>query len=167
MLHGKIAKEIEQRSGNRLTEMAEVLAHHYRQTHQADKAFTYLSMAGSKGLNVYSLDEAATQFTAALALLDTNPRCASDDQVVDFLVAYTLLLNVTREVKSLVAVIQRYLPRIDRLENDPRVVLIRHQYVNGLIWSARYREAIKVQHETSIIADRQGDSRLKSVWSCC
>ena len=162
ILHGKIAREIEQRSGNRLIEMAEVLAHHYRQTHLADKAFTYLSMAGNKGLNVYSLDEAATQFTAALALLDTNPRCASDDQVADFLVSYSLLLNVTRDVISLVDVIQRYLPRIDRLENDPRVVLIRHQYVNGLLWSARYREAIKVQQETSIIADRLGDSRSRA-----
>ena len=44
--------------------MAEVLAHHYGQTDHAGKAFAYLSMAGSKSLNVYSLDEAATHFTA-------------------------------------------------------------------------------------------------------
>ncbi len=42
-LHAKIAEEIERRSGNRLTEVAEVLAHHYCQTDRADKAFTYLS----------------------------------------------------------------------------------------------------------------------------
>ena len=40
VLHLKIAEEIERRSGNRLTEVAEVLAHHYRQTNRADKAFT-------------------------------------------------------------------------------------------------------------------------------
>ena len=80
-LHLKIAEEIERRSGNRLTEVAEVLAHHFSQTDQASKAFTYLSMAGSKSLSVYSLDEAAIHFTAALALLDKNPDCASDDQV--------------------------------------------------------------------------------------
>jgi class 3 adenylate cyclase len=70
VLHLKIAKEIERRSGNRLIEVAEVLAHHYRQTDQADKAFAYLSMAGTKSLGVYSLDEAAVHFTSALALLD-------------------------------------------------------------------------------------------------
>ena len=59
-LHSKIAQEIERRSGNRLIEVAEVLAYHYGQTDRANKAFTYLSMAGSKSLNVYSLDEAAT-----------------------------------------------------------------------------------------------------------
>ena len=95
VLHLKIAEEIERRSGNRLTEVAEVLAHHYSQTDQVDKAFAYLSMSGSKSLSVYSLDEAATHFTAALALLDKNPDCASDDQVAEFLVSYTLLLNMS------------------------------------------------------------------------
>ena len=86
-LHLKIAEEIERRSGNRLTEVAEVLAHHYGQTDHADKAFAYLSMAGSKSLSVYSLDEAATHFAAALATLDKNSDCASDDQVAEFLVS--------------------------------------------------------------------------------
>ena len=70
-----------------LIEVAEVLAHHYSQTDRADKAFAYLSMAGSKSLSVYSLEEAATHFAAALALLDKNPDCASDDQFADFLVS--------------------------------------------------------------------------------
>ncbi len=51
-LHLKIAEEIERRSGNRLAEVAEVLANHYSQTDRADKAFAYLSMAGSKSLSV-------------------------------------------------------------------------------------------------------------------
>ena len=99
-LHSRIAEEIERRSGNRLAEVAEVLAHHYSQTHHADKAFAYLSMAGSKSLSVYSLDEAATHFTAALALLDKNPDCASDDQVAEFLVSYTLLLNMNHPIEG-------------------------------------------------------------------
>jgi predicted ATPase len=74
-LHLKIAEEIERRSGNRLVEVAEVLAHHYSQTNRTDKAFAYLSMAGSKSLSVYSLDEAETYFTAALALLDKHADC--------------------------------------------------------------------------------------------
>jgi hypothetical protein len=76
-LHLKIAEEIEPRSGNRLAEVAEALAHHFSQTDEASKAFTYLSMAGAKNLSVYSLDEATTHLTAARALLDKNPDCAS------------------------------------------------------------------------------------------
>jgi class 3 adenylate cyclase len=161
-LHTKIAEEIERRSGNRLAEMAEVLARHYSQTHHADKAFAFLSMAGSKSLGVYSLDEAVTHFTSALALLDKNPDCASDDQVAEFLVPYTLLLNMSLKVKATIDVLQRYLPRIDHLGLDPRAVLIRHQYVFALLWNTRYREAAAMQRETSPIAARLGDSRSKA-----
>jgi len=160
--HAKIAGEIERRSGNRLTEVAEILAHHYSHTDYADKAFTFLSMAGSKCLGVYSLDEAVAHFTAALALLDENPDCASDDQVAEFLVPYTLLLNMSLKLKTTIDVLHRYLTRIDRLGLDPRAVLIRHQYVFALLWSARYREAFAMQRETSPIADRLGDSRSKA-----
>jgi predicted ATPase len=87
-LHLKFAEEIERRSGNRLTEVAEVLAHHYCQTDRAEKAFSYLSMAGSKCLSVYSLEEATVHFRAALTLLEENANRISDDQAADFFVGY-------------------------------------------------------------------------------
>ncbi len=161
-LHLKIAGEIERRSGNRLAEVAEVLAHHYGQTDHASKAFVYLSMAGNKSVSVYSLDEAATHFTAALALLDKNPDCASDDQIADFLVPYTLLLNMSLQVRVMIDVLERYLARIDRLGDDPRAILIRHQYICALTWNTRYREAAAMQRETSLIANRLGDSRSRA-----
>jgi class 3 adenylate cyclase len=161
-LHLKIAQEIEHRSGNRLAEVAEVLAHHYSQTDQAGKAFTYLSMAGSKSLSVYSLDGAATYFAAALALLDKNSDCASEDQVANFLVSYTLLLNMTIQVTAMMDILGRHLARVERLGDDPRAVLIRHQYAFALLWNTRYREAVAMQRETSQIADRLADSRSKA-----
>jgi class 3 adenylate cyclase len=161
-LHAKIADEIERRSGNRLTEMTEVLAHHYSHAGDVGKAFAYLSMAGSKSLGVYSIEEAATHFGGAFALLNDNPDCASEDQIADFLVPYTLLLNMSCKLKVMIEVIQRYLTRIDRLGLDPRVVLIRHQYVFALLWNTRYPEAAAMQRETSLMANRLGDSRSKA-----
>ncbi len=161
-LHLKIAEEIERRSGNRLTEVAEVLAHHYCQTDRAEKAFAYLSMAGSKSLSVYSLDEASAHLTAALAIIDQNPTSVSDDELAEFLVSYALLLNIRVQVFVLIEVLTRYLLRIGRLGDDPRVVLIRHHYVFALLWNARYREAAVMQQENSQIAARLGDSRSKA-----
>ena len=161
-LHLKIADEIERRSANRLTEVAEELAHHYSQTDHADKAFAYLSMAGNKSLSVYSLDEAATHLGAALSLLDNNADCASDDQVAEFLVSYALLSNLNSQNENTIRVLGRHLMRVDRLGDDPRAVLIRHQYVIALIWNTRYREAASMQEETSPIANRLGDSRSKA-----
>jgi hypothetical protein len=161
-LHLKIAEEIERRSGNRLTEVAEILAHHYSQTDQADKAFTYLSLAGSKSLGVYSFDEAATYLTAALAALDTNPACASDEQVAEFLLPYTALLTMNTEANVIVDVFERHSSRIGSLNDDPRVVRIRFHYLIALLWIPRYRDAVAVQRQTSLMAECLGDSRSKA-----
>jgi hypothetical protein len=161
-LHLKIAEEIERRSSNRLNEVAEALAHHYAQTDRIDKGFAFLSMAGSKSLSVYSLDEATAHFAAALALLAATPECASDDQVAEFLISYTYLSNISAQFKATINILQRYLPRIDRLKDDPRVVIIRHHYIFALLWNTRYREALATQEETSQIADRIRDSRSRA-----
>jgi len=142
--------------------VAEILAHHYSRTDRADKAFAYLSMAGSKSLSVYSLDEAAAHLTSALALLDKNLNCASGAQVTDFLVSYTLLSNMRAQLKATIDVLERYTAHVASIGDDPRVVLIRHQYVFALLWNTRYREAAVMQRETSPIADRLGDSRSKA-----
>jgi hypothetical protein len=74
-LHSKIAAEIERRNDNRLIEVAETLAYHYSRTNHDTKAFAFLSMAGTKSLGVYSLEEATAHLAAAFALLEKNPRC--------------------------------------------------------------------------------------------
>ena len=129
---------------------------------RADKAFAYLSMAGAKSLSVYSLDEAAAHFAAALALLDKNPDCASDAQVADFLVSYSFLLNMSEKIKVLIDVLERYSTRIDRVGDDPRSVVIRYYHLNALWWNARYRDAAAIHREVSRMADRLGDSRSKA-----
>jgi class 3 adenylate cyclase/tetratricopeptide (TPR) repeat protein len=161
-LHFKIAEEIERRSGNRLIEVAEVLAHHHSQANLADKAFAYLALAGTESLGVYSLDEANAHFSAALAIVDNSPDCATDDQVADFLASYALLLNMTVKMRVLIGLAERYLPRISRLGEKPVVVLIRHHHVFALLWSARFKEASAMQRELSMLAERVGDNRSKA-----
>jgi predicted ATPase len=125
-LHLKIAEEIERRSGNRLIEVAEVLAHHYSQTDRGQNAFAYLSMAGNKSLSVYSLDEASTYLTAALSLIDKNPALVLDSALADFFVSYALLLNIRIQVRAMIEVLARYLSRIDRVGDVGCSVVIRH-----------------------------------------
>jgi class 3 adenylate cyclase len=161
-LHLKIAEEIERRSGNRLIEVAEVLAHHYSQTDCFEKAILYLSTAGNKSLGVYSLDEATAHLTAAFVLIDKNPTSVSDDQLADFLLSYALLLNIRLQVRVMIEVLSRYLPRIDRLGDDPRTVVIRHHYVFALMWNTRFREASVVQRANSLMAERLKDNRSKA-----
>jgi tetratricopeptide (TPR) repeat protein len=161
-LHSKIAQEIEGRGGNRLGEVTEVLAHHYSRSNHTDKAFEYLSMAGGRSLGVYSLDEATNYFTAALAVLDSKPECASDDQVATFLNQYVRLLNCAGQWKVLIDVAGRYLARINRIGNDLKAVSIRFHYFDALMLNRRYREADGISRQLLPIDDRLRDrgSRL-------
>ena len=161
-LHSKIAQEIEGRGGNRLGEVTEVLAHHYSRSNHTDKAFEYLSMAGGRSLGVYSLDEATNYFTAALAVLDSKPECASDDQVATFLNQYVRLLNCAGQWKVLIDVAGRYLARINRIGNDLKAVSIRFHYFDALMLNRRYSEADGISRQLLPIDDRLRDrgSRL-------
>ena len=161
-LHLKIAEEVERRSGNRLTEVAEVLAHHFSQTELAHKAFAYLSMAGSKSLSVYSLEEATHYFNAARALLDKNPDCGSDDQVTEFLVSYSSLLNMKARIVEMIDLIDGYLTRIK--PDDPRAIIVHHHYVFALLWNTAYQKATRALQAMAQMADHLGDNRSKAYY---
>jgi hypothetical protein len=134
-LHLRIAEELESRSGNRLGEVVEVLAHHYSQTERVDKAVSYLAMAGRKSLDVYSLDEANNYFAAAVALLDRNLDCAGDQQTAELLADYTRCLNMLFRLKSLIETIERFKARLDRLGDSPIRIPIQHHYVPDILVS--------------------------------
>src|SRR5262249_60263080 len=67
-LHLKIAREIERRAGAGLTEVAEILAHHYAQTGADDKAIAFLALDGRTSFGIYSAAEAARVLGPALSL---------------------------------------------------------------------------------------------------
>jgi hypothetical protein len=161
-LHLKIAEEIERRSGNRLAEMAEVLAHHYSQTDRADKAFTYLAMAAEKSLGVYSLEEAGNHFTAAIALLAEHPASASDQRVAELLVGYASYANLAMRFSSVTETVERFEMRLGRLGDNPSRVLIQHHCINAMIYSARFRDADKAQSALDEMASRLGDVKSKA-----
>jgi class 3 adenylate cyclase len=161
-LHFKIAEEIERRSGNRLIEVSESLAHHYSNTDNAEKAFKYLSMAGSRSLSVYSLEEAEIHFSAAIDLVEADKGCASDQQIADLLVDYTLLQNALGKVRKVVEIIGRFAERLNNLADSAQIVLIAHQKVFGLCFMSDFKAALIEQANVGGIADRLGDDRSRA-----
>ena len=116
-------------------------------------------MAGAKSLGVYSLEEAGNYFAAAIALLDKKSDCASDRQVADLLVDYTLYSNLSYRLKPLTDIVERFRSRLDRISDGPSYVLVQHHYVLALLYSGRYREAEKAQATLSAMAARLHDAR--------
>jgi hypothetical protein len=152
VLHLKIADEIERRSNNRLVETAEVLAHHYGQTEQANKAFLYLAMAARKSLGVYSLEEAEKFCRLAMSLLTENPACAGDEAVAELLSDYTLVMRFMLKINTLLKTLEPWLFRVDRLGNHRLSIVIFHNYVYALVLAARHQEARTVHKKLSSMA---------------
>ena len=157
-LHLKIAEEIERRSGNRLAEVVETLAHHYGQTDRADKAFAYLAMAGAKSLRVYSFDEAGIQFAAAIALLDANPGCAGDHEIVEMLSHFALYTTASWQMRLTTATVDRFRASLERVSDSQTAIVVQHHYVIALMVCGRYRDAESAQARLSAMAARLGDA---------
>jgi hypothetical protein len=155
-LHLRIAEEVERRSGNRLLEAAETLAHHYSQAERPNKAFVYLAMAGAKSLRIYYFEEAGHWFDAAFSLIGTHPDCATDSQVAAALADYVQYLNFSFVPKTTTAIIERFRERIDRSGDSRPAIVIHHHYAMALVFSGRYPEARAAQDRLFAMAARIG-----------
>jgi class 3 adenylate cyclase/tetratricopeptide (TPR) repeat protein len=161
-LHFCIAEEIERRSGNRLIEVAEALAYHYSQTGHDGKAFAYLSMAGSRSLSVYSLEEADAHFSRAISRFQTNPGCASDQQIADVLVEYTLLQNALGKNRNVVDIADKFAAQLHNLGDNTQTVLVLHQKVFSLCFMNEFQAALAEQANITRMAERLGDDRSRA-----
>jgi class 3 adenylate cyclase/tetratricopeptide (TPR) repeat protein len=68
-LHNKIGQVIETNNENRLDEFFEILAYHYNQADNPEKAIRFFKFSGEKALNSYSNAEAVSFFQGALNIL--------------------------------------------------------------------------------------------------
>jgi class 3 adenylate cyclase len=161
-LHGRIAAEIERRSGNRLIEVAEVLAHHYDQTDNIDKAYVFLALAGKKSLGVNSLDEAERHLARALALMEATPSTTDDvgfaDLLADLTSVYLWKLLPARSID----VVERHIERLYGLNDLPQSVIVLSNYVFSLQCALRWREMGKHAEHCLAMAGRLGDDRSKA-----
>ncbi len=161
-LHGKIAAEIERRSGNRLVEVAEVLAHHYDQAENIEKAFTYLALAGKKSLGNYSLDEAERYLDRALGLMEATPSITQDVGFADLLADLTSVHVWKLLPAKSIAVVERHMARLYGLNDLPQSVIVLSNYAGNLVLALRWREMGKHVEHCLAMAERLGDDRSKA-----
>ena len=161
-LHLKVAEEVERRGGNRLTEIAEVLAHHYAETKRNDKAFAYLAMAGNKSLDTYAIAEAEQYYRKALGLFELHSKCAASQSVVHVIMRLleTLILkNDNREVGN---VARKFMPFVKEAGETPEMVVVYYHQWASLQQALELRAAHDVSIQALEVAERIGDVRAKA-----
>jgi tetratricopeptide (TPR) repeat protein len=161
-LHLKIGDEIERRSGNRLIEVAETLAHHYERSDNTRRAFRYLVMAGEKSLGVYSLDEAERYFERALALRETRPDCADEHAFTSLLADMSQLLIMKFVPGKLKRLVDRHWDRIASLGDLPQSVIIASNYSYAASMMCEFEVGERAADNALVMALRLNDDRCNA-----
>jgi DNA-binding NtrC family response regulator/tetratricopeptide (TPR) repeat protein len=82
-LHGAVARAIEELHGDRLAEQYEVLAHHFAETADWEKALEYLRKAAEKATQAFAIREALALYERALQVAgDAGPDPAVENATV-------------------------------------------------------------------------------------
>jgi class 3 adenylate cyclase len=161
-LHLKVAEELERRGGNRLTELAEVLAHHYTETARNDKAFAYLAMAGGKSLDVYSILEAEKYYKQALAVFEANNTCVDRSSVAGVVVRLLETLTNKNDYVEVEIVALKFMPLVKAVGETTELVIACY-FQAASMWAKR---DIRAAHEIALnalaIAERLGEDRAKA-----
>ena len=162
LLHLKIATEIERLGDNRLFEVAEQLAHHYRMTERSDKAFLYLAMAGQKSLRVYSMEAAVTYFEDALVLVEAHPECVDDVAVLGVLADLSVVLILMALPGRLVRLVDQHRARVDRVGAVQPKAIVLTNYAFAATLMCQYHRALPAAEEALEMALRIDDARSKA-----
>lgn len=161
-LHLKIAEEIEHRSGNRLTEVAEVLAYHYGQTAQADKAFTYLVQAGMKSAGVYSLDEAERYFEQALSLCEIHTELMKENTFLDLLANMSQLFIDASKFAVLTRLADKHLRHAEEFGDSPQLTALLTSYGMASTYNHEFGLGVAVMNRAWAMAERLNDQPSKT-----
>jgi hypothetical protein len=110
-------------------------------------------------LRVYSFDEAGAQFRAAIALIDANPGCADDLQIVEMLSHFALFATLTWRMPLVTTTIERFRAHLERVGDSHDAIIVQHHHANALLVTGRYRDCAKLVDALLGMAARLGDAR--------
>ena len=161
-LHLKVAYALERRGGNRLTEIVESLAYHYASTQRADKAFTYLAMAGHKSLDVYSIAEAEQYYRQALAIFETDATCADRTAVAQAIVRLLETLAHKADHGEVGNIARKFMPFVKEAGETPALVIACYYQAMSLFYILDLRAAHDLSVEALAIAERINDGRTRA-----
>jgi tetratricopeptide (TPR) repeat protein len=117
-IHEEIGKAIEALYTDRLEEHYELLAYHYAQSANTDKAVQYLDMANQKAARVHAMEEAKAYFDEAMALLDTLPESEENRQRrISLLVNQAMVVLLLFKYQEYYDLLTRYEPMARGLGN--------------------------------------------------
>jgi class 3 adenylate cyclase/tetratricopeptide (TPR) repeat protein len=164
VLHGAIARAIEELHANLVEEQPGVLAYHYSRSEDRVRAVPFALLAGDRALRLYANSDASAYYDEALALARAVPD--SPDLQRAQIDAALKRANVST-IKEAFAQDQTNLEQArmlaTKLADEPRMAKVLYWLGRLAYVSGAYQVAIDYAEQSLAIADRLGDETLAAL----
>jgi class 3 adenylate cyclase/tetratricopeptide (TPR) repeat protein len=135
VVHERIGEVMEGLFRDRLPEMYETLAFHYKQSNSVHKAVDYLAKSGEKSLRKYAVEESHQYFREAYELLTQNSHQNEADGVllVDLLIKWAFVYYYSGEYRKLQELLEAHLNLSEELA-DPHRLGMYYAWLSCAYW---------------------------------
>ncbi|MDH7499179.1 MAG: AAA family ATPase, partial [candidate division NC10 bacterium] len=122
-LHERIGSVMEQLFPNRLGELCEVLAYHFKEGQSMAKAVDYLIRSGEKSLKRYAVEESHQYYREAYELLRAQPEKSREEKglLIDLLVKWSLVYYYRGDFKGMVDLLLAHTELAESLDDRARL----------------------------------------------
>ena len=158
-LHQLVGETMEMLYADRLNEWANTLAYHWGNTQNTCKTVQYMVMAGEKSHWVCALEEAHQRFSKAVELIETTPGCVDDHFLADVLIKWARVFVYRVDFKGLKNLLERYLPRIEALDDKRRLSLMLSWIAQTHVYAGRGGIAKPILERAHALAEEAGDPK--------
>jgi class 3 adenylate cyclase/tetratricopeptide (TPR) repeat protein len=152
-LHAAVGRALEESLGERAAEQYDVLAHHFSQTHERDKAADYLIKAGTRASTAFANAEARAFYERALTLIDeanTSRRLACLEGLMNAATGLGEMDMSLRHAETALQLAERIGDRRKQFDLHMHIQML---YTGGHWDGAREDRAIKHLEAAAALAD--------------
>jgi len=167
-IHEKIGQVMENLFHDRLPEVYEALAYHFRQGQSLLKAVGYLMKAGEKSFSRFALEEAHQYYRDAYDILNTKPDKTKEENelLVDVLLGWAPIYYRRAAFVDLINILKAHENLVISLGDKSRQGLFNARLGGALIYIVNLREAHAYLLTALEIGEEINDAKIKG-YACC
>jgi tetratricopeptide (TPR) repeat protein len=157
--HERIGKALEALYPDRLEHYYDVLAYHYAHSGNAEKAVEYLDLANRKAAKANAMLEAKRYFDEAMALLDTAPATAVNQQRrIALLVNQEPVMNLLLKFPEYYELLARYEEMAVSVGDQPLLGAFYARMGGCACWFGAFDQAIPTLRKAAALCEAAGNA---------
>jgi class 3 adenylate cyclase/tetratricopeptide (TPR) repeat protein len=156
-LHAKVGEALETLYAGRVEDIAETLAYHFAQTDLAEKAITYLTLAGNRNLQIFSLKVADGYYVQAVELMDRHQIRMSAESTANLLADWLEVMQWSADFERTITIFEPRLQQVQAVSHTSRYAQILAIFGIAYVQQYRFAEAEPLLHGALRAAEERNE----------